>query len=219
MVEQPTLASQRAEEVILGFGKRVRVATGLARRRPALVRAAQRRPAARAHRVALKRSPLLQPLLRQSDPRVVREAVTALGAIDDPAAARAIHTVLRAATGALRHAVIDALVADRDPRVVPILVHILRESQPLGKDHEMVLETVEGARNCRAATTESPRSERLAGRRAFLGRRKLRAVKQHGVEALERIGSPKAGAVLEEAARTGDRMLRKILGSNKRLRT
>ena len=43
--------------------------------------------------------PLLQPLLRQSDPRVARAAVAALGVIDDPAAARAIHTVLRAATG------------------------------------------------------------------------------------------------------------------------
>src|SRR5437762_3375684 len=61
--------------------------------------------------------PLMLPLLRQSDPRIVREAVSALGAINDPAAARAIHTVLRSATGALRHAVIDALVASRDARV------------------------------------------------------------------------------------------------------
>ena len=41
---------------------------------------------------------------------------------DDPAAARAIHTVLRAATGDVRRAVIEALVAERDPRVVPMLV-------------------------------------------------------------------------------------------------
>ena len=73
---------------------------------------------------------------------MAREAVSALGDIDDPAAARAVHTVLRAATGALRRAVIDALVADRDPRVVPMLARILRESEPLGKDHEVVLETL-----------------------------------------------------------------------------
>ena len=63
--------------------------------------------------------------------------------IQDPAAARAIHTVLRAATGEVRRAVIEALVAERDPRVVPMLVRILEESQPLGKDHDVVLETIE----------------------------------------------------------------------------
>ena len=36
------------------------------------------------------------------------------------------------------------------------------------------------------------------------------------VEALESIGGPKAEAVLQQSARTGDRMLRKILGSKKR---
>jgi HEAT repeat protein len=140
--------------------------------------------------------------------------VAALAAIDDPAAARAIHTVLRAATGGLRRAVIDALVAGRDPRVVPILVHILRESQPLGRDHEMVLETAKALGTVGSDEGVAALGT-LAGRRAFLGRRRLRAVKQHSVEALERIGSPKAEAALEDAARTGDRMLRKIRGSKK----
>ena len=75
-------------------------------------------------------------------PRVVRAAVSALANIDDPAAARAIHTVLRAATGEQRRAVIDALVAERDARVVPMLVRILDESEPLGKDHTVVLDTL-----------------------------------------------------------------------------
>ena len=140
MVEEPTLASRRAEEAIVGFGK---AAVG---RLASLVGDSkwfvQRNAARLLGRLGSPEAvPLLQPMLRLSDPRVVREAVSALAAIDDPAAARAIHTVLRAATGALRRAVIDALVASKDPRVVPILVHILRESRPLGKDHEMVLET------------------------------------------------------------------------------
>jgi HEAT repeat protein len=213
MVEEPTLASRRAEEAILSFGK------------PAVARLAslaghskwfvQRNGARLLGRIGSPEAvPLLQPMLRLSDPRVVREAVSALGAIDDPAAARAVHTVLRAATGGLRRAVIDALVAGKDRRVVPILVHILRESQPLGKDHEMVLETAkalgivgsdEGVAALRA----------LAERRAFLGRKKLRAVKEQSVEAIRRISGPKAEAALQEAATTGDRMLRKILGSKK----
>ena len=72
--------------------------------------------------------PLLQPLLRGSDPRVTQAAVRALSNINDPAAARAVHTVLRAATGEQRRAVVEALVAERDPRVVPVLVRILDES-------------------------------------------------------------------------------------------
>ena len=131
--------------------------------------------------------PLLQPLLRQSDPRVARAAVAALGVIHDPAAARAIHTVLRAATGEVRRAVIEALVAERDPRVVPMLVRILEESEPLGKDHEVVLETIEalgtvGTRRgrCRCWST-------MAQRKRFFGGRKLRALKERSVDALARV--------------------------------
>lgn len=43
----------------------------------------------------------------------------------------------------MRRAVIEALGAQRDPRVVPMLVRIIEESEPLGKDYEVVLETIE----------------------------------------------------------------------------
>ena len=60
-----------------------------------------------------------------------------------------------------------------------------------------------------------PALRTLADRRAFLGRKKLRAVKQASVEAIRRIGGPKAETALQDAANTGDRMLRKIVGSKK----
>jgi HEAT repeat protein len=213
MVEEPTLGAQRAEEAILGFGQLavLRLASlvdderWFVQRNGARLLGRTRSPEA---------VPLLQPLLRRPDARVVREAVAALAGIDDPAAARAIHTVLRAATGSLRRAVIDVLVAGRDPRVVPILVHILRESQPLGKDHEIVLETAK-ALGTVGSDEGVTALTMLADRRAFLRRKKLRALKVQSVEALERIGGPKAEAALQQAARTGDRMLRKILGSTK----
>jgi hypothetical protein len=150
-------------------------------------------------------------LLRQNDPRVARAAITALGAIPDPAAARAIQTVLRAATGALRRAVIDALVAERDPRVVPMLVRIIEESQPLGKDHDLVLETIEGLGTV-GTDAAVPVLAKTARRRAFFGRKKLRALKQRSVDALARVGGANADAALTEAAQTGDRMLKKIVG-------
>jgi HEAT repeat protein len=211
MVEQPTLASQRAEEAILSFGN-----AAVPRLAPLVDHSTwfvQRNGARLLGRIGSPEAvPLLQPMLRLSDPRVVREAVSALAAINSPAAARAIHMVLRAATGSMRRAVIDALVACKDSRVVPILVHVLRESQPLGKDHEMVLETAK-ALGIVGSEDGVTALKTLAERRAFFRRKKLRAVKKESVVALTRIGGPKAEAALHEAATTGDRMLRKIVGS------
>jgi HEAT repeat protein len=158
--------------------------------------------------------PLLQPLLRKGDPRVGVAAVAALIGIDDPSAARAIHTVLRAATGELRRAVIDALVADRDPRVVPMLIRIVQESQPLGNDHAVVLEAA-AALGAVGTDEAVPPLVILINQRGFFGRRRLRALKQCGVDALARIGTPEAATALRAAAATGDRMLRKILAAKK----
>jgi HEAT repeat protein len=153
--------------------------------------------------------PLLQPLLRQSDPRVARQAVASLGAIQDPAAARAIQTVLRAASGEMRKAVTEALVAERDPRVVPMLVRILEESQPLGPDHDMVLETID-ALGVVGTDGAVPILATMARKRSLFGRRKARALKQRSIDALMRVGTVKSTAAIEEAAQQGDRMLRKI---------
>ena len=209
MSDEETAASGRAADLAAGFGP---AAVG---RLGALVsddRWYVQRNAARL--LGRTRSPeavpLLQPLLRRGDPRVVVETVSALGNIPDPSAARAIHTVLRAATGPVRRAVVEALVAGRDPRVVPMLVRIIEESEPLGKDHEVALETIE-ALGTVGADEAAPVLSTVIKRRAFFGRRKLRAIKQRGVAALSQIGGPKATAALDDAARSGDRMLKKIV--------
>ena len=213
-VEADTLTTSRAEETIVGFGA------------PAVTRLAslvadprwfvQRRGARLLGRIAAPQAvPLLQPLVRQSDPRVAREAISALTAIPDPSAARAIHTVLRAATGTLRTAVIEALVGSRDPRVVPLLVRIIEESDPLGKDHDVVLQTVGALATMGTDAAVQPLMA-LAGRRRFLGGRKLRALKETSVDALLKIGTPTAETTLREAAQTGDRALKKIIAARLR---
>ncbi len=154
--------------------------------------------------------PLLQPLLRGGDPRVMRAAVGALSRIDDPAAARAVHTVLRSVGGEHRHAVVAALVEERDARVVPVLVRILEESDPFGSDHQIVLETL-------AAIGEVGRDEAVPHvaqamrRRSWLARKKMRALKQTSIHTLQRIGTPAAARALAEAAAQGDRLLRKLV--------
>jgi hypothetical protein len=56
----------------------------------------------------------------------------------------------------------------------------------------------------------------MAQRRGWLGRKKLRALKTRSVDALVRIGTPKAASALDEGARTGDRMLKKIVHGTKK---
>ena len=154
--------------------------------------------------------PLLQPLLRGQRSARHAAAVRALANIDDPAAARAVHTVLRAATGAQRQAVVAALVAERDPRVVPVLVCILNESEPLGGDHQIVLETL-GAIGEVGDDEAVPHVATVMRRRSWFARKKTRALKTGARSApLQRIGSPAATQAIADAASNGDRLLRKL---------
>jgi len=208
IVEQDNVTTDRAEAIITGFGSKavMRLASLVSDSRWFV----QRRGARLLGRIGSADGvPMLQPLLRQSDPRVAREAVAALGVIPDPAAARAIHTVLRAATGDVRRAVIEALVAEKDPRVVPMLVRILEESQPLGKDHEVVLETIE-ALGTVGTDASVAILVNMAQRKKFFGGKKLRALKERSVDALAKVGTAKSAAALKEAAATGDGALRKL---------
>jgi hypothetical protein len=153
--------------------------------------------------------PLLQPLLRRNNPRVTRVAVSALAAIHDPAAARAIHTVLRTATGEQRRAVVDALVAGRDARIVPMLVRILEESEPLGKDHLVVLDTLTALKAVHTDNAVRPIAT-VARRTRWFAPAKSRALKGNAIEALASIGTEAAKKALALAAVEGDRLLRKL---------
>lgn len=207
-VEQPTIARQRATEIITGYGARA-----IGRLAP-LVDSPHWYARANACELLGRVGsgdavPLLQPLLRGGDPRVLRPAVRALASISDPAAARSVHTVLRAATGEQRRAVVDALVAERDPRVVPVLVCILNESEPLGADHQIVLEAL-GALGNVGRDEAVPHVARVMQRRSWLARKKTRALKEASLQTLRAIGSPAAVGVIGEAATKGDRLLRKL---------
>jgi hypothetical protein len=153
--------------------------------------------------------PLLQPLLRGQDARVTTAAVRALSNINDPAAARAVHTALRAATGDQRRAVVDALVAQRDARVVPLLVRIVEESDPFSADHAIVLDAL-GALSTVGDDQAVPALATLMRKKRFLARKKTRALKEQAVATLRAIRTPAAARAIEDAAKSGDRMLRKL---------
>ncbi|HXG54362.1 MAG TPA: HEAT repeat domain-containing protein [Vicinamibacterales bacterium] len=153
--------------------------------------------------------PLLQALLRGSDPRVTQASVRALSNIDDPSAARSVHMVLRAAAGDQRQAVVAALVAERDPRVVPLLVRILDESDALGVDHAIVIETL-GAVGTLGGDVAIPAVDRVIRKRKWFARTKVRALKEAGIQSLKQIATPAASSTLAQAAATGDRLLKRL---------
>jgi hypothetical protein len=90
-----------------------------------------------------------------------------------------------------------------------MLVRILEESEPLGKDHDLVLETIDALGTVGTDLAVQVLVD-LAQRRAFFSRKKVRALKERSVDALVRVGTPKASAAIRDAAARGDRMLRKI---------
>ena len=209
-VEHETTAYGRARDVIKGFGADAVPHLAAFADDPAW--ALQRNAASL---LGLSRSaaavPPLQALLRRTDPRVLRAAVASLAGIDDPAASRAIQTVLRASSGEARAAVVDALVAERDPRVVPMLARILTDTDPFGADHEMVLDALQAVRRL-GHEQAVPSVVAVMKRKKFLfGRARARAFKQASVQALLAIGTPAATAALDDAARGGDRLLKAVI--------
>ena len=206
--EDLTPGRARATDVIRGFG--ARAVTRLAPLVGSRQWAAQRNAADLLGEIASSEAvPLLQPLLRGQDARVTAAAVAALSNIKDPAAARAVHTVLRAATGDQRRAVVEALVAQRDARVVPVLVRIIEESEPFGSDHAIVLETLDAMHHV-GDDQAVPALGKLMRRKRLFARKKARALKQGSLTALRAIGTPAARATIDDAAKNGDRLLRKI---------
>lgn len=211
MSERETAATRRAEELLVSYGAPVigRLSPLVADPRWFVQQAAAR---ILGRIGAPEAVPVLQPLLRKSDPRVARAAVRSLASIADPAAARAIQTVMRAATGDLRRAIVDALVADKDPRVVPMLAQIVEESDALGTDHEVTLAALEALGEV-GHDDAVPPLVAMSRRTGWFKRQKRRALKARAVASLRRLRSPKAAAALTDAARTGDRMLKKILNA------
>ena len=136
-------------------------------------------------------------------------ALRTLTELADKQIARAIQTVLRSSTGEQRQAVIDALISERDTRVVPMLVRILEESDPLGRDHRVVLDTLGALKIVHTGDAVRP-IDTVMRRKRWFARKKNRALKERAVEVLASSGTDTTREALSQAAKTGDRTLRKI---------
>ena len=86
-----------------------------------------------------------------------------------------------------------------------MLARILDESQPLGKDHDVVLETLAALGAVGSVDAIPGAGHAIQAARVLFGARRLRALKERSVDALVRIGTPTRRPPREEAGESGDR--------------
>ncbi len=203
------VAALRASEIVTGFGAGAIPHLGslvtderwLTRRTVARLLGATGSPQA---------VPPLQTLLRRGDDRVVPAVLAALAAIDDPSASRVIQAALRTSGGEARRTLVDALVSTRETRVVPMLASLLTEMDPFGEDHGVVLAMLDALRQL-ADDRAVASTVHVMTRTRLFARRKATAVKRGAIAVLRAIGTEHATLALDGAARSGDRLLRRLV--------
>ena len=151
----------------------------------------------------------LQTLLRRSDVRVLQTAVASLSTIQDPAAERALHTVLKATAGEARAAVINSLVGLKDTRVVPMLARILQDTDPFGEDHQLVLDTLAALSTMRDDRA-LPQIAALAQQKRWLSWGKTSQLRRSSLQTLTKIGTAKARQTIADLASNGDFFLKRL---------
>ena len=151
----------------------------------------------------------LQSLLRRSDPRVLQVAVASLASIQDAAAERSLHTVLKAATGEARAAVINSLIGLKDPRVVPMLARVIQDSDPFGEDHSLILDVLTALSTMRDDRALS-QIAMLARKKRWLAWGRTQQTRRACLQALSKIGTPKAKQTIADLAKTGDFFLKRL---------
>jgi HEAT repeat protein len=119
-----------------------------------------------------------------------------------------MYTVLKATTGRARAAVIAALVGLKHPRVVPMLGRILEDSDPLGDDLSVVLDTL-AALAAFGDDRAVPQIAATARRRRWLAWRRTRRLREAAITTLVRMGSARARQSLTDLTRSDDFFLRR----------
>jgi hypothetical protein len=88
-------------------------------------------------------------------------------------------------------------------------VRILDESEPLGKDHSVVLDTLTALKMVHTDNAVRPIA-RVARRTRWFAPAKSRALKGNAIDALASIGTNASKEAIALAAVEGDRVLRKL---------
>ena len=150
----------------------------------------------------------LASMLEDGDPQVQRDAIRA---IVQTGSAEAFGVLQRALTAGGRATILQEIIGVRDERIVPLLCSVLSQSAPRGplvELHVQIMDALGGlgdhAESARTLRTALYRGEWWAPYRTA-------ALRRTAAAALRRIGTTATLAILEEAARTGSRGVRKVV--------
>jgi hypothetical protein len=207
-IEDHTPTIRRLRELLLAFGPAGRAAVEPLKNssNPAVRRTAIDLLRVFGGNEALKE---LTSMLGDADPEVQRESVRAIVQIGTPEANAVMRRAIDAGE-ATRDPVVRHLIGLRDERAVPLLSHVLSTTVPRGPlvaVHEGIVDALSQlgshAESTQALQTALHRGEWWAPFRTSRLRRGAGA-------ALQRIGSPEALAVLNDAAVAGSRGVRRI---------
>ena len=205
-VEDNTRAIRALREILLAFGAAGRSSVEQLK--------SSTNPAVRRTAIDLLRVfggddalPELASMLGDTDQQVQREAVRAIVQIGSSAAFAILQ---RAIVSGARDTIVQQLIALRDDKAIPLLCHVLATTAPSGAMAEAHLQIIETL-GMLSAHPDSTRTLELALHRGvWWAPSRTAALREAAAAALVRLGSPEALAVLEEAARSGSRRVRKI---------
>jgi HEAT repeat protein len=205
-VEEHPKATRRLRELLLGFGAAGRQSVEKLKNSP--------NPAVRRTAIDLLRVfggqealPELVSMLNDADPQVQRESIRAIVHIGTNNAYAVLQRAL-ITKSSTRETVLQELLGLRDDKAAPLLCYVLKQTQPTGHFLKVHLDMIDALGNLRG----HPESIRTLKQVLYGGSLwtpfKTRAMRRAAAEALKRIGSDEATAVLDEAIAKGSRGVR-----------
>jgi HEAT repeat protein len=154
--------------------------------------------------------PDLTELLDDNEPQVQREAVRAILNIGTEQSYQVLETALAGGTERSREAIMQAVIGLRDERAAPLFTYIIRHVSHRGPLVEVYLRAIGALGALRNSEAIVPLTEALY-RGEWWAPRRNTVLRSAAADALARIGTPEAQAVLDEAASNGPRGVRTVV--------
>jgi HEAT repeat protein len=173
-------------------------------------------PAVRRTAIALLRSAggqdalsELASMLGDADPEVQRESIRAIVEIGTTNAYAVLHRLLLEADTP-RDTALRELVNLRDEKAVPLFCYVLGRSEPRGRLVNVHVSMIEALGSMKARPESARTLQQVLHRGDWWAPFRTATIRQAAAASLRRLGTPEALAVLESAAATGSRGVRKV---------
>ena len=208
-VEERVRPRQRLTTILIAFGV---VGKRTAERLKSSPNAAVRRTAVYLLREfgGSEALPDLTELLDDNEPQVQREAVRAILNIGTEQSYQVLETALASGTDRSREAIMQAVIGLRDERAAPLFTYIIRHVSHRGPLVEVYLRAIEALGALKNPEGVVPLREALY-RGEWWAPRRNTVLRSAAADALARIGTPEAQAVLDDAASSGPRGVRTVV--------